>query len=428
MRPRTLIGRVWTRLCQVFAAGTGPAPAHGRDSQRREPAERWDEPDTPQAVSRRVRARDADCATRWPDAALDAWAVSWKAGGYLEAVRARDGLQVIGKVPVPEAVPDVLRHWSHPCGAPVALEWTTPPPQGSSRPEEPGEGLGLPLRANDCEAWERQQDAALTAMAQAQARLRRRHPDHINPASDVEALLSACAARLNRTEPPAESLIAALNADPLERMTITGGWVDPVQVAHARKSRWNGFVDDQPERVIKLAERLLRDDAATATAKFCDPRSVAQVFRVPGPAGPLYEIGDDGTRRLHAARLLGFPLLWARITQLSLPLMLHTYRVGNNGEPAKEEMARIVARWHGLIDRGLVAGDVDETDPDDPRLHLHWTAALWLLVEANRAVQWSHHYERAYPGALAAAGIPPHAWSTPEAWHEWASERRRRRR
>ena len=84
-----------------------------------------------------------------------------------------------------------------------------------------------------------------------------------------------------------------------------------------------------------------------------------------GPAGPLYALHSNGT---HPARLLGVPLPWAIIDQNTLPTELD---------------------WYSLVDYEEVPSE------------------------------WARNYERAYPEALAASGIPADSWQPAQQWHDW---------
>ncbi|MFI6803291.1 hypothetical protein [Streptosporangium canum] len=281
---------------------------------------------------------------------------------------------------------------------------------------------GLDLEAD--KVWRRREEDNLATLAQAQATLRRHWAD-----DELERALSAAADRLNSSETCAPSLSHALQTGLCETRaeTLTAGWVDPAHVAHFRLQRWNDFGSHRPQRVGEFARILLSGDAASAAEAFCIPRGGAvSLFRVTGPAGPLYELAGDGAHRLHAARLLGFPLIWAQITQFSPPLTLNSRsdveERGQRGGGRRQRIAQTVMRWRGLISRGLVVGDIDDADSNLPDLHLTRTVAPWLPLSSERVVAWSRHYERVYPGALAAIGIPPQAWSTPEAWDAWLTQ------
>jgi hypothetical protein len=69
--------------------------------------------------------------------------------------------------------------------------------------------------------------------------------------------------------------------------------------------------------------------------------------------------------------------------------------------------------WRGLIDRGLLLGDIVRTD-QGAALQPYQVAAPWLLLSPRRPAIVSERYQRIYPGAL---GIPPAAFASVDAWY-----------
>ncbi|MGV9324159.1 hypothetical protein [Streptosporangium sandarakinum] len=99
-------------------------------------------------------------------------------------------------------------------------------------------------------------------------------------------------------------------------------------------------------------------------------------------------------------------------------LQIQPCQTGHYGQDVARQ---ILTCWRGLLDRGLVTGRLDE-DPDLPAvstLHLDDAAAIWLLAAPDQAIAWAATYDRTYPGALAAAGIPPEAYADEHAWITW---------
>jgi hypothetical protein len=75
-----------------------------------------------------------------------------------------------------------------------------------------------------------------------------------------------------------------------------------------------------------------------------------------------------------------------------------------------------VGCWRGALQHGLIDGELDETQGV---LHLTWALTPWLLARPDPAVAWARNYDRAYPGALAAWGMPARAWQSPREWRDW---------
>jgi hypothetical protein len=191
-----------------------------------------------------------------------------------------------------------------------------------------------------------------------------------------------------------------------------------VASAYTGTPRWNEFGSHRPGRVRELAAVLLGDgDPAEAADVWAYPVQPVDLTRVPGPAGPLYEIGGNGMHRMHTGRLTGFALLWATVDQFTLPTSISWAGVADPGK-ALTDKARdtIVCCWRGALQHGLIDGDLDATQG---KLHLTWALAPWLLSRPDVATAWARTYERAYPGTLAGSGIPPGAWQTPGHWKEW---------
>jgi hypothetical protein len=53
------------------------------------------------------------------------------------------------------------------------------------------------------------------------------------------------------------------------------------------------------------------------------------------------------------------------------------------------------------------------------RLDLDWAAAPWLLATAGTACAINQAYERVYPGAWNALGVPPGVAGNPDRWAGW---------
>ncbi|GAA2701769.1 hypothetical protein GCM10010412_099660 [Nonomuraea recticatena] len=90
---------------------------------------------------------------------------------------------------------------------------------------------------------------------------------------------------------------------------VTFGWIDPVAVAYPGQRVWNDFASHRPGTVPAMASALLNGPVDQALDVWNPRGDPICVNRTPGPAGPLYARGANGTHRLHAARLTGLPLI-----------------------------------------------------------------------------------------------------------------------
>lgn len=126
----------------------------------------------------------------------------------------------------------------------------------------------------------------------------------------------------------------------------------------------------------------------------------AELDRIPGPAGPIYEV-INGRHRTHAMRILGVPLMVAEIVVRPLPVVVHQIEMRESGCPAYPP----IPMWRGLIDRG-------------PALQPYHVAAPWLLLSPRQALIVSERYQRIYPGAL---GVPAKAFASVDAWYRWCT-------
>ena len=434
---------------------------HARQRGLQRPADAdpdWPDPPTPEQAriweelhhNQRLRGRAA-CRDRAADATTPREpgpAMRWDIRDYLAngtyvAHHAGTGVddsegaqQVHGWAPVPEAVPDMLRQWSIPPDRPLAIDWHVDPPRPTRclpedgyRPGHPGnhpditEHAGIDVQL----AWESQPDRDLAAFTQAASQFAGRWPK-----IRVEEVLTEAARRLNAGEPLAPHLGQLVfggcgdrNETSCLGTTVTTGWIDPAKVAAASAGgdSWNNFADHRPDTAPMLTKALLDGDLGTALEVWNFVRDPFDVTRVPGPAGPLYERGSNGTHRIHTARMIGLPLLWVEIRQYTLPLRIRVHELfaTRDRAPSPAETRDVIDCWRGLLERGLLHGGPEE-DADFPglsTLYPDWAAAPWLLAEPGDATRWAANYERAYPGALPACGIPTNAWQTPQSWHDW---------
>ncbi|MGI5170317.1 hypothetical protein ACQEU3_38790 [Spirillospora sp. CA-253888] len=423
-----------------------------------EQAQVWKELHGNQVLRERTARRDHVAAERtralpvssrrWPDLQPVRWHVSayLPSGHYLAERHTADARpqgegtrpDLYGWAAVPEAVPEMLRQWSIPPDRAVHIDWAVEPPRPTRRLPERGyrpdarsyDFLAAENGEGDLRATMHDQPAEeLAVFADAVTALRKRLP-----ALDIEELVEQAADRLTREEKPAADLkrLAHGGADirhPTHYLgtSVTTGWIDPAKVvlgSWSSQSTWRPLIYWTHERdeVVGLARALLTNDPSTAFKSWKSGRGRCSVIRVPGPAGPLYQCGH-GDSGIHTARMLGFPLLWAEIRQYTLPMQISLEDLASDMYCTliPDQIRQIIDCWRGLLDRGLIIGDLDEDaqHPTQTTLYLDWAAAPWLPAEPARAIGWAANYERAYPGALGRLGVPGRAWSTSTTWHDW---------
>jgi hypothetical protein len=237
--------------------------------------------------------------------------------------------------------------------------------------------------------------------------------------------LSEAAERLNDQEPQAPGLASIIHGgtrkSPTTAVTVTAEWINPAAIAYGGRTKWNNFGSHRPDQPANFTLALLSctDPAETAEKSWGLPAQPVLLYRVPGPAGPLYEVGANGMHRIHTARMLRFPLLWAEITQYPLPLEITWWDMANSEALTDELKNSLVITWQGLLHHDLVTGDLDQ---HEGVLRPSWAAAPWLLTKPQHAVLWARNYDRVYPGALHRLGIPAAAWQTPGSWRAWLGQ------
>lgn len=378
----------------------------------------WEELRQLDGIRRLALQRDQAAGRRCPHRAPDSWKVSqYLPGGYFVAEGA-GGRTVAGWTETPEAVSDTLRAWSVLFGSPVAVEWARRRPRPGRR--HPFSGWPRSIRPRVWQEWENQPRGQIAAFATALEELR-----NTWPAGPLQTRLAEAADRLNAEEPQAPSLGSLSCGGENRAGNVTLGqtqiteWINPAAIAHTGTMKWNAFGSHRPRQVELIASALLGEDdpAYIAANVWAGPTQPVDVIRVGGPAGPMYEIHSNGMHRMHTARLLGFPFLWAIVDQYTLPTKIDWFSLVDYGEvPSDEIRNEILTCWQGALRCGLIDGELDEAEGT---LHLIWAPAPWLLARPGRAAAWARNYERAYPGALETSGIPARAWQSAGQWQDW---------
>jgi hypothetical protein len=185
-----------------------------------------------------------------------------------------------------------------------------------------------------------------------------------------------------------------------------------------------------PQTLTEITEGLMTSgDLMEFTRRFFTIGEI-QLNRISGPAGPLYTLNQDGTHRVHAARLLDLPWLLARIDTASLPAAITLEAAfardqawPRNGDITDRDLTERRDLWQGLLRHGLIAGDLEVPPGLDhiAFLRLRWQRlpAPWWLYSPAHATRINHAYEQRYPGTLTALGIPAGVSTEPDAWTAW---------
>jgi hypothetical protein len=318
-----------------------------------------------------------------------------------------DGRPAAGRGRTVEAVTELLAGLSTPPGVPPVLHWT-----GASvgtwvadRLPYDQPGYELPGLYTLLQASTRQRQELATALREARSAW---DLDRLNEQIQVRA------EHLNRTHP----LTSVSDFVPQARWwhgedlgnVETYGWIDPATVIGGNAASWNDFADHRPQMVRLIIQKLLTaEDVDTAACEVLSDDSIVFVDQAHGPAGPIHQVTVNGTHRTHALRLLGAPLLAARIAVTPLPTRLHE---GSLRGPTAISAELI---WRGLIDRGLLYGDIIH-GTHATVLEPHHVAATWLLCPPHEAAAISAAYQRIYPGSL---DIPPAALEDGNSWCQW---------
>jgi len=246
------------------------------------------------------------------------------------------------------------------------------------------------------------------------------------PHDEVQDEVVARAERLQAEEPQLPDLSA-----PGDSWVCTKAveWVRTQAVVRTPDGVWGRFDRDGaepdrwlPERTAELLSVGYADVPDYLTRHFGahSESDAVQLLRIPGPAGPLYAV-SAGSRRAHLCRVLGLPWMFAVTTMLSLPRRIETTAV-TPGERGQEACRETAALWRGLLERGLVRGELIPRYSDwVAELRVEYALAPWMLLPADRATAYNRRYELLHPGALAAAGIPDEALRSAAAWETWVA-------
>ncbi len=250
--------------------------------------------------------------------------------------------------------------------------------------------------------------------------------------TSIEDYLRKRADELNAADPQIELNLDGLTQDhDLLAWVHTVQWVPTTAVLHTPNPLWGRFEHGRrPETLTEIAKGLITSgDLQQFTRRFFR-EGVIQLNRVPGPAGPLYTLNDDGTHRVHAARLLDLPWLLARIDTSSIPATIQLATTVTT-DPTRTRQGGITdsqlsARrdlWKGLLRHGLIEGELETPRSFEHlgflRLRWHRLPAFWWLYSPAYATRVNRAYEQRHPGTLTALGVPSSASTDAVAWTAW---------
>lgn len=208
------------------------------------------------------------------------------------------------------------------------------------------------------------------------------------PAAEVRAQVAARAAELQQQEPQLPDIANNLNDKTTWTISRTAEWVPTRSIVSTVDEVWGEF--DRSE--IARRSRWIPDKATELLAAtelppflarhFGDPDRLVDLQRIPGPAGPLYVLGSGGSHRVHLSRILGLPWLFATTTLIPPPRKVEITHV------AWDECAETTRLWQGLLDSGVVHGQLIGSDLLTT-LQLDYVPAPWLLLPAELATSYN---------------------------------------
>ncbi|MGH3919420.1 MAG: hypothetical protein ACRDSG_10365, partial [Pseudonocardiaceae bacterium] len=321
---------------------------------------------------------------------------------------------VVGWAPCTEVVEDLLAGWMTPGGVRPAVAWDV---ATGDIVQHPPKHPCVHVDPQDLRSSLLDDQAVVAAFERAAAQVCTELG-----AVEIDEYLAQQAARLRLQCPkPFSSILkhwlrSPHRGDPypeLRGSSCAYQWIsNPDLVVSAGPHVWGNF-DYRPNVLPWLTNELraASDLRAFLVDKLygVEPLVLAMV---PGPAGPIFEVDSNGKHRSHLARMLGLPI-FAEVCYKPLPR-----RITASDDPGSQRN-QITPLWRGLIDRGLLVGDLDLKENGDGTLVCYHIAAAWFLNSPDLATTVNRAYENAYPGSLTALGIPHSALFDPTDWRAW---------
>jgi hypothetical protein len=300
----------------------------------------------------RRRSEAAPSSDRGPGSPARVWSVQWEPTGCYTATADTDDL-IRGWAAHPDAVADQLCYWSTPPSKPeVRWEGGKPPPQNRPCAFRPA---SWPNLSNE------QIKQLLYARPERLAEVVTKVEILRNqwPAADVPAQVAARADELQQQEPQLPNINELADETPWT-ISSTAEWVPTRSIVSTADEVWGEFDRSEVERCSRwIPDKATELLAATELPRFLalhfgDPDGLVELQRIPGPAGPLYVRGCGGSHRVHLSRILGLPWLFAATTLVPPPRKVEVTDVAHDWD----ECAETARLWHGLLDSGVVHGQL----------------------------------------------------------------------
>ncbi|MGH3773962.1 MAG: hypothetical protein ACRDRW_21660 [Pseudonocardiaceae bacterium] len=343
------------------------------------------------------------------------WSVQWEPTGLYTAIADPD--LICGWAAHPEAVADELCNWGTSPPSRPQVRWEGGMPPSQDRLCEFSPDYLLNLNNERIEQLFYARPERLVEVTTAVEALRNRWS-----AGAVPAQVAARASQLQQQEPQLSCIAQNFWHETTWTISTTAEWVPTRSIVSTPDGVWGEFDRSEDNR----CSRWIPDRAAelrTATdlpwflaPSFDAPYNLVKLHRLPGPAGPLYVLGNDGSHRTHLSRILGLPWLFAT-TLIPPPRKVEVSHVAFGQDECKET----TRLWQGLLDSGVVHGQLIGSDLST--LQLDYVPAPWLLLPAELATSYNQRYELLHPGALGAVGVPDAALENADAWRNWLTGR-----
>lgn len=255
---------------------------------------------------------------------------------------------------------------------------------------------------------------------------------------DISQLLAQRATLLNNTDPhlpndPKLPIGAPHNDEQHHKASLSSACWVPTRLIVSTGHPWGNFDDHRPQMLGQIAKELASDvDLDQFLVKFFPRGGEINLVHIPAWAGPLYQCGINGNHRIHIATILNLPWLCATVnataigTEFSMISLCHNDI--DNPLPwfSDDNYDQRVALLAGMINRGIINGQIVIDDPSRPRytttLRCRYLPAPWLLRNPHYTVRVNASYEYRYPGALTRLNIPLEIGTHADKWVQWLTK------
>ncbi|MEU6261720.1 hypothetical protein [Saccharopolyspora shandongensis] len=325
-----------------------------------------------------------------------------------------------GFAPTPVAAADLVASWHGDTIPPVRFEF--PPASKPSLLVPYREAPKLSIPYPDPVTLLDQGGACYQELLVACARIRR----HLRTVPDLDDWIRQRTALLNRQTPHLPNhglgtLVTPAHGHKLGFIDVLE-WVQPERVLSTYSDAWGEFGGHREHSLRDVVEGLASAESIEKFVRELFGVDAIDLNRIPGWAGPVYQLGNDGCHRIHAARVLGLPWIAAQVgySQHASEWQLSELTIENGRIfPGKLREYRL-ALIQGLDRRGIIDVEVIPTpDPLWTRVRCTRLPAPWLLRAPEWATRVNAAYERAIPGALGQLGIPVGIGTQRDKWTAW---------